>query len=379
MIYLDNAATSFPKPPEVLAAMRDAIERIGANPGRGGHRMALEAGRAVTRCRETLADFIGAGEPERIVFTKNCTEAINTAVLGLLRPGDRVVTTDIEHNALWRPLCRLAREGVEVVAVRSEDDGRVDPEAFRAALRGGARLAALTHASNVLGAVNDVAAIARSAHEAGALVLVDAAQTLGEIPLRVEEMGLDLLAAPGHKGLLGPQGTGFLYVGPGVPALDPRTMGGTGSRSEDPEQPDFLPDRLESGTLNLPGIAGLEAGVRFLAQAGGALQAHAERMTQALCKGLLAMPGVRVLGPETGPRAHLVSFTLGSEDPEQVAAALDRMGIACRAGLHCAPQAYRRAGTLESGAVRLSPGPFTTEGEVEAALAALRSHVGAMA
>ncbi len=371
-IYLDNAATSFPKPQVVTEAMQDAVLRIGASPGRGGHRLALEAGRTVFGCRAAVARLLMAGQPDRVTFTKNATEAINAALFGVLRPGDHVVTTDIEHNALWRPLRLLADRGVELTVVAAEEDGTVDPDRFCRAIREGTRLVALTHASNVLGALVDVRPIAQAAHRAGALVLVDAAQTLGEQPVDVEAMEIDLLAAPGHKGLLGPQGTGVLYVGPRVQAIEPLITGGTGSRSEEAEQPDVLPDRLESGTLNLPGIAGLGAALRYLDDTGEDLRSRTARRTAELVDGLSQIAGVRILGPrENARRAALVAFTLGEADSEDVAAALDRQGIACRGGLHCAPQAHRKAGTIATGAVRLSPGPFTSEQDVQEALAAV--------
>jgi cysteine desulfurase family protein len=374
VVYLDNAATSHPKPPAVLEAMRDAIERIGASPGRGGHRQAIEAGRAVFHCRAAVAELIGALEPERVAFTKNATEAINVGLCGVLRPGDRVVTTDIEHNAMWRPLCRLARAGVGVDVVPAETDGTVDPERMLRAIGEGTRLVALTHASNVLGALVEVRPIAAAAHAAGALLLLDAAQTLGEWPLDVEDLGIDLLAAPGHKGLLGPQGTGFLYVGPRVEAIEPLAVGGTGSRSEEEEQPDVLPDRLESGTLNLPGIAGLSAALAYLAQQGGEARANVRQRTAELATGLSEIGGVRLLGPrEHTVRAGLVTFTVGQADSEDVAADLDQRGVACRGGLHCAPQGHRKAGTIDRGAVRFSPGPFTSAEDVATAIRAVHA------
>lgn len=370
VIYLDNAATSFPKPPTVLSAMQEAL-RIGASPARGTYRRAVDADRLLFSSREAVAQAIGA-MPQEVVFTKNATEAINLAMFGLLGSGDEFLTTDVEHNAVWRPARALARHGAVHRLVPADPGGTVPPERFAAAITKETKLVVLAHASNVLGGVHDVASIALAAHHAGALVLLDASQTAGERTLDVRELGVDLLAAPGHKGLLGPPGTGILYISERVGPLRPLLYGGTGGHSEDEEVPRELPDRLESGTLNLPAIAGLGAAARYHAERGEKLRGNLRLRTAQLAYGLVQISGLRLLGP--GPaeeRAALCSFTVDGEDPIDLARRLDDYGIAARAGLHCAPMAHAKAGTLEGGAIRLSPGPFTTERDIEEALAAI--------
>ena len=382
MIYLDNAATSFPKPPAVAESIVDFLEHSAGNPGRSGHALAIAAQTVVASTRSQLAALFRVPDPARIVFALNATDALNMALWGLLRPGDRVVTTSIEHNAVARPLHAMAERGIEVTRVACAPDGTLDLDDLDRALRSGpVRLVVMCHASNVVGTILPAHEAAQRAHEHGALFLLDAAQTAGVLPIDVPEMGLDLLAFPGHKALLGPTGTGGLYVAPGV-RLSPLRQGGTGTRSEEERQPEELPAALESGTVNTVGIAGLGAALRYLQQRGQrAIRAHEVALTARLIDGLMDIPGLRIHG--TGDPARqvaTVSLSLEGWEPVDVAAVLDSsFGIAVRSGLHCAPQAHRTLGTYPRGTVRLSPGCFTTDDDVDQALAALGKLAGSAA
>lgn len=367
MIYLDNAATSWPKAPGVAEAMARFLQEEAGNPGRSGHRLARAASARVQATRQALARLLGVSEPERVVFTLNATDALNLALKGLLRPGDRVITSRMEHNSMTRPLRALQAAGVEVVKVSCFSDGLVEAEAVAQALRRPTRLLAITHASNVAGTIQPVAELARLAHEAGAWVLVDGAQTVGALPLQVEELGADLLAFSGHKGLLGPTGTGGLYVGPGI-ELRPVREGGTGTHSESDAQPEELPHRLESGTPNTVGLAGLGAALDYLERRGlEAIREHERRLVEVLRDGLGKIPGLTLYGPrDPRSQAGVVSFTLEGWPPTEVAAILDAsFDVAVRPGLHCAPDAHRTLGTFPAGTVRLSPGPFNTVDEMD--------------
>ena len=267
MNYLDNAATSYPKPPEVIAAMTTYLTTVGIGTGRGSHRQVLAANRMVFEARERIATLFNLADSSRVIFTHSCTESLNLAVTGLLRPGDHVVTTTMEHNALVRPLHRLTRSGIAVTKVPCDRNGFLNPCDVAAVLRPETRLIALSHCSNVTGVIQPVAEIGRLARSCGIVFLLDAAQSAGCLSLDVKELSVDLLAAPGHKGLLGPQGTGFLYIAPGL-ELEPLLVGGTGGASTDPDQPTASPERYESGTPNTPGIAGLSTGVELLLREG---------------------------------------------------------------------------------------------------------------
>lgn len=375
VIYLDNAATSWPKPPAVAASIVDFLEHRAGNPGRSGHALAVAAGAVVAATRSELAALFGAPDPARIVFTLNATDALNMALWGLLVPGDRVVTTSMEHNAVVRPLHALAERGVTVTRVACAPDGTLDLDDLDRALRSGpVRLVAMCHASNVVGTILPARDAARLAHEHGSLFLLDAAQTAGVLPIDVLGMGIDFLAVPGHKALLGPTGTGALYVAPGI-RLTPLRQGGTGTRSGEEHQPDELPAGLEAGTLNTVGIAGLGASLRYLRGRGReAIHAHETSLTARLIQGLADVAGVTIHGPrDAALQVATVSVSLDGWEPVDVAAALDSsFGIAVRSGLHCAPLAHRTLGTFPGGTVRLSPGPFSTDEDVDRAVTAIR-------
>jgi cysteine desulfurase / selenocysteine lyase len=373
-IYLDNAATSHPKPEAVYRAVDDTLRLVGGSPGRGGHRLALDASRLLFETREALALFFGIFDSSRIVFTANATQALNMALFGLLAPGDRVVTTSMEHNSVLRPLYALQENGVEVVKVAADQHGVVDPAALRAACVEKTRMLVLSHCSNVTGSVQAVEELGPWCRRQGIVFLVDAAQSAGLLPVQVETMAIDLLAVPGHKGLLGPQGTGFLYVREGL-QLKPLFYGGTGGHSQSPMQSEEMPERLECGTHNLPGLAGLKAGVEFLQQTGLAtVRAHERALLEQLREGLRAIPGILLYGPaDSALRGGALSFNLAGRDPAEIGYLLDReFAICSRIGLHCAPDAHRTIGTFPGGTVRFSPGYFNTAEHIDTVLDAVR-------
>jgi len=377
-IYLDHAATTAFRPAAVVRAVTSFLVEIGATPGRGGHRLAIAADRIALRCRQALARLLDIpGDPGRIAFMHNATHALNTALYGVLRPGERVVVTAYDHNAVLRPVHRLAGErGLAVVMVPGDAAGALDDVVLDRALAG-ARLLVINGASNVLGTVPDIASLTARAHAAGALVLLDAAQLAGHVPFSVAATGIDLLALTGHKALLGPQGTGALWVHPGV-AIEPLLAGGTGGDSLEPDMPAAFPDRLEAGSLNGPGIAGLEAGVDLL------LHETVERVHERLAgfkatlrAGLLAIEGVRVHSPPAPAGVPIVTITADSLDPATMALRLDREhGLLARAGLHCAPEVHRLLGTAATGALRFSLGMSNTEADVRHALHAVAAVLG---
>lgn len=368
MIYLDNAATSFPKPESVYQTLdRFARENL-ANPGRAGHRMAVTAERELDQARHLLNQFFNGDAPERFVFTMNCTDALNMAIKGVLRTGDHVITTDLEHNSVSRPLRALERAGViTVTRLVSDAGGTVDVDDLRRALRSETRLIVMAHASNVVGTVQPVAEIGKIARDADVLFLVDAAQTAGVVPIDVRAMAIDLLAFPGHKSLFGPTGTGGLYVGPRA-ALRPWREGGTGGDSSRETQPEEMPFWLEGGTPNVLGVAGLAAGVRYVIERGiAAIHEHEIGLSRRLTERLAEIDGCVVHGHcDWSRRVGTVSFQLPSPAAEDVAAILDQaFSIAVRPGLHCAPYIHRRMGTFPEGTVRASPGAFNTEEDVD--------------
>jgi cysteine desulfurase family protein len=381
VIYADYAATSWPKPPEVLSAMAGYLQDTGGNPGRSGHRLSIAAGRVVYEAREAVAELFGAADPLRVILTKNITEALNLALFGMLNPDDQVVTTSMEHNSAMRPLRALERKGVRLSVVPCDNAGRVDLEMMAAAVVPGTRLVVVNHASNVCGTIQPLAQIAAIAHQAGALLLVDAAQTAGIIPLDQRALGIDLLAFTGHKGLLGPTGTGGLVLGEDVDAsrIRPLMRGGTGSGSQYEEQPDELPDAFESGTVNGVGIAGLGASVRWLlARSVESIEAHERKLTARLLEGLLAVDGVTLYGPtDIRERTAVVSCRIAGISESRIGLALDDdYGILCRVGLLCSPSAHKTLGTFPHGTIRLSLGASTTESDVAAIVAAMAELAG---
>lgn len=370
-IYLDNAATTWPKPASVYEAVDRYQREIGGPNGRSGYREALEANSIVERARKGVADLIGADDPLQIAFGYSGTDVLNLAIRGSVRPGDHVVTTVCDHNSVLRPLRALAEQGdVNVSYLPCDNEGFISPDDVRAALRPETRLVAVVHASNVTGAVQPIAAIGRIVREHGALFLVDAAQSLGHVPLDVSMVDVDLVAAPGHKGLLGPLGTGVLYIRPGVEReLEPLRYGGTGSRSDEDRQPDELPDKYEPGNHNLPGLAGLAASCEFLARKSIAtIHDHHSAVTARLLERLHAIEGVTIHGPQSSAnRTSVVSISLEGYDPQELAAVLESSRrIQCRAGLHCAPRMHEALGTTESGGtLRMSAGYSTTLDEID--------------
>jgi cysteine desulfurase family protein len=368
IIYMDNGATSFPKPPAVADAMAHFLRRVGGSPGRSGHRLSQEAARIVFSCREVLAGLFGAPDSRQIVFTLNATEALNTAILGLLREGDRVVTTAVEHNSVMRPLRDLVRRRkIDLQVVPGDRAGRINADLIEKSLQSKPRLLVVSHASNVTGALLPLARIGEMARAAGTIFLVDAAQTAGVVPIDVERDCVDLLAFTGHKGLLGPQGTGGLWVREGV-EIRPLVRGGTGSNSELEEQPDFYPDTLESGTQNAVGLAGLKAAVAFVTDRGvEEIGRHEKSLAARLIEGLKAVDNIVLHGPgPADPRTSVVSLTVPGVAPSEVGFLLDEaFGVLTRVGLHCAPGAHRTIGTFPTGTVRLSPGCFTTTGDID--------------
>ena len=345
---------------------------VGANPGRSGHRLSAQAARIVFDTRQDLAELFGISDSRQIVFTSNATAGLNIALHGMLDPQDHVVTTSMEHNSVMRPLRHLARErGVRLTVVAADREGRVDPAAIREALEPKTRLVAINHGSNVVGCIQPIAEIKEAIGKVP--LLVDAAQTAGSYPFSIERDGIDLLAFSGHKSLLGPAGTGGLYVRPGLD-LPPLVRGGTGSRSESDQQPDFLPDKYESGTLNTCGIAGLGASVRFILERGvETIHNHEMNLLDVFLERLRRIEGVVLYGPSsTEARLPTVSLNVEGKSPSQVGGLLDkRHDIMVRVGLHCAPDAHRTIGTFPDGTVRFSAGALNTTDEMEQAVAAV--------
>ena len=368
MIYLDNAATSFPKPEAVYQALDRFARQSLANPGRAGHKMALEAERALDNTRHLLNQFLHGEGPERFVFTLNCTDALNMAFKGVLHEGDHVVTTNLEHNSVSRPLRAMEIAGhIALTRVRADSSGTVAPDDIRRALTPRTRLVALTHASNVLGTVQPIGQIGKIVLERELLFLVDAAQTAGVLPIDVQDMHIDLLAFPGHKSLLGPTGTGALYVGPRA-NVGAWREGGTGGDSASETQPREFPYFLEGGTPNVLGVAGLAAGIHYVQERGvEAIHTHEAALCERLWRKLDEIGGYEVFGHrDMSRRVGTLSFRSEALPATEVGGILDQaFEIAIRPGLHCAPYVHRAIGTFPDGTVRVSPGPFSTEADVD--------------
>lgn len=376
MIYLNNAATTLQKPPCVVRAVVQAMEHQGSC-ARGSHASELSAARTIFHTREALARLFGFSHPERVIFTANATQALNAALWGFLRPGDHVIATDWDHNSVLRPLHALARtHGVEVDFLPADRQGRLKYDLLESLVRPNTRMLVGTHASNLTGNLLDVARMSAFAQKHFLVFLLDAAQTAGSMPIAMEDMGVHLLAFTGHKGLMGPQGTGGLCVAPGV-ELRPLLSGGTGVRSFEEEQPEEYPEHLEAGTLNGHGLAGLGAAADFILETGvDTIHAHELALTKRFVQGLQELDGVTVYGDFSGDRAPVVALNLKGWDP---AAAADELSqaydIAVRPGIHCAPRMHRALGTQDTGCLRFSFGWYTTEEDIDAALAALKEMV----
>ncbi len=377
--YFDNAATSFPKPPAVVAAVTQYMTEIGASAGRGAYHEALESGRIIEAARHELRALLGAGSRDAVIFTHNGTDALNLAIKGFVRTGDHVVTTALDHNSVLRPLHTLGEfHGVRWQAVAPDPtDALIDPQAFAAALTDHTRLAIVSHGSNVTGALQPLAEIAAACRRRGVALLVDAAQTAGHVPLSFTELGLDFLATPGHKGLLGPLGTGVLVIRAGRESqMCTLREGGTGSASEDMRQPCTLPDRFEPGSHNAGGIAGLLAGLRWLQQRGvAALRAHEMELCERMQSGLARIRHLQWFGPrKIAARVGVYSVRVPGLEPSEVSAILETtFGVLTRSGLHCSPLAHEAIGTLNNGGTtRLSFGPFTTVDDIDVVTTALR-------
>jgi cysteine desulfurase family protein len=375
VIYLDNAATTWPKPESVYRALDEFARQAAANPGRSGHRMAVAAEAKVADARARVARLLNAESPDRIVLTMNATDALNIAIKGLVRPGDHVVTSVLEHNSINRPLAALEQAGViSVTRIGAEPDGSLSVDALREALTPATRLVALTHGSNVLGVVNDAAALGAAAMGHGAVLLLDASQTAGVVPIDVRAAQLDLVAFPGHKGCFGPMGTGALYVRPGL-ALRAMREGGTGFAAESERHPEEYPFHLEGGTPNAHGLVGLAAGLRFIEETGiDRIRVHERDLAMRFVDALRGHPRVTVWSGRSPDRQiGPVSISIAGADPAAAGATLDsRYEIACRPGLHCAPGTHRFLGTHPHGTVRFSFGFFNTAADVDAAVRAVK-------
>ncbi|MBU4194434.1 MAG: aminotransferase class V-fold PLP-dependent enzyme [Actinobacteria bacterium] len=376
MIYLDNAATSWPKPGEVCKAMIGFQVGVGASPGRSGHRLSIEAGRILYRAREVIAALFNLDDPLRVIFTSNATDALNISLRGLLTAGDHVITSSMEHNSVMRPLRDLEKSGVGITVVPCDNKGFLDVRDVESAIKKETRMIVVNHGSNVTGTLVPLAEIGGLAGEHGLLFLVDAAQTGGSCPIDLQADRIDILAFTGHKSMMGPQGTGGLAIGERV-TLDefiPIKTGGTGSRSESEVHPDFLPDKLECGTPNTIGISGLSEGVGFVLREGvEKIRRHEMSLTERLLEGLRSLSGITLYGPrDTASRVATVSFNVDNVMPGEVGFTLDEVyGIMCRVGLHCAPSAHRTIGTFSEGTVRLSIGYFNTEEDIERTIEAV--------
>jgi cysteine desulfurase / selenocysteine lyase len=373
--YLDNAATSFPKPEAVYQAMDRFARSSLANPGRAGHKMALAAEHALDDGRHRLNHFFNGRGPDRFVFTLNCTDALNMAFKGVLQPGDHVITTDLEHNSISRPLRAMEiANHITLTRVKADASGTVDPDAIRKVVTPKTRLLAIGHASNVIGTVQPIAEIGAVARERDILFLVDCAQTAGVLPIDIQAVHIDLLALPGHKGLMGPTGTGALYVSPRVKIKEWRE-GGTGGDSSSETQPKEFPYYLEGGTPNVLGVAGLSAGIQWVESEGlDKIRAHEVGLTERLWRQFDELPGVEVFGHrDFGRRVGTISFRSEALPAADLGGILDQaFDIAIRPGLHCAPYTHRALGTFPDGTVRVSPGPSSTDADIDRLVGALR-------
>ena len=374
MIYLDNAATTFPKPEAVYDSMMDCMKNYCANPGRAGHKLAMKAAREIYDTRENIAKLFNIDNPMNIVFTNNATDSLNLAIKGVVSTGDHIITTSMEHNSVIRPIKALEKLGIENTIVECDKEGFLDINNLEKAIKPNTRLIVTTHASNVCGTLIDIKAVSEVAKSNNILYLVDASQTAGVYNIDLKEIEADMVAAPGHKGLLGPQGTGILYIREGL-NLDILKEGGTGSKSEDLFQPELLPDKYESGTHNTPGIVGLNEGIKFIFNEGiDKIKQHEEELCKYMLERLEEVPNIKIYGPkDVSKRASVITINIGNMDSGEITFLLDsEYNIATRSGIHCAPLAHKTLGTLEQGAVRFSLGYFNTKEDIDKAIEALK-------
>lgn len=374
MVYFDNAATTFPKPKSVTDSMLECMTNYCANPGRSGHKLAKTAANKIMETRYLLCKLFNIDNPLQIIFTNNATESLNIAIKGLLKEGDHVITTSMEHNSVIRPIKELEKKGVINTVIQCNSDGIIEIDKIEKEIKKNTKLIATTHASNVTGTIMPIKKIGDICKKHNVLYLVDAAQAAGVYDIDVKEMNIDLLALPGHKGLMGPQGTGVLYIKSGID-IKQLKEGGTGSNSNMLTQPDICPDRYESGTLNTPGIVGLGEGIKFLLDTNiKVIREKEEFLLELLIKGLKSINGVTIYGPkDIKSRASVVSINIKDMDSTDVSYILDsKYDIAVRGGLHCAPLAHKTIGTIDSGTVRFSIGYFNTIDDVKKALYAVR-------
>lgn len=374
MIYLDNAATTYPKPEKVYDAVLDCMKNYCANPGRAGHKLAMRAAREIYDARENIAKLFNIDNPMTIVFTNNATDSLNLAIKGVVKKGDHIITTSMEHNSVIRPIKSLEKDGIENTIVECDKDGFLNPDDIKNAIKKNTKLIVTTHASNVAGTIVDIKSVGEIAKEKNILYLVDASQTAGVYDINVKDINVDMIAAPGHKCLLGPQGTGILYIKEDL-NVDILKEGGTGSRSEDLFQPDLTPDKYESGTHNTPGIVGLNEGVKFILETGiDNIRAHEEELCQYMLDRLKEVPNIVIYGPkDSKKRAAVISINIPKIDSGEITFLLDsEYNIATRSGIHCAPLAHKTLGTIEQGAVRFSLGYFNTKKDIDEAVKALK-------
>jgi cysteine desulfurase family protein len=376
IIYLDSAATSWPKPPCVVESMMHFMNEVGANPGRSAHHLSIESGRIVYDTREVIAELFGIADPLRIVFGLNVTESLNLALQGILLPGDHVITGSLEHNSMMRPLRALEQEGIELTIAPCSKEGFLDPEDIEKSIKPNTKLIALNHASNVVGTLLPIDEVGHIARKNGLFFLVDAAQTGGSYPIDMNLQDIDLLAFTGHKSLLGPMGTGGLVVGERVDTalMKPLKRGGTGSFSEHEEQPDFLPDIYESGTPNVVGLAGLNASVRWIMERGvNSIRTHEIHLTRKMIERLLEIPGITIHGSRDAQlQTPIISLEIKDISPSEAGMYLDEeYNILCRVGLHCSPAAHRTIGTFPAGTLRFSMGIFNTDEDIEITIEAI--------
>jgi cysteine desulfurase family protein len=376
IVYFDNAATTWPKPGGMVEAMNAYYQNIGANPGRSGHRLSIEASRIVYQTRQSIASLFNAPDPLSVVFCFNATDALNMSLYGLLREGDHVITSSMEHNSLMRPLRHLEKNGVELDIVKCDEQGFLDVKQIEKSIKQNTVMVALTHGSNVTGSLLPIAEVGRMVRDHDLTFLVDAAQTAGAIPVDVQQQLIDLLCFTGHKSLYGPMGTGGVVISERIRSkvFKPLRQGGTGSNSEQEIQPDFLPDMLESGTLNVGGLAGLHHTVQWVLSKGlKTIRNHEKDLTRKLIDGLKMIPNIRIYGPQdVDSQTATVAFNILNRQPSEVGFLLDeQFNIMCRVGLHCAPTAHKTIHTFPHGTVRFGLGYFNTSAEINCALEAL--------